>query len=130
MPVIIDENKKELLIFAENKFFENWNKNEIRHHLLEYILPTEDLEEINLIKSKFETIEKYDFKEIIDKYYLEDSIIALIFKNNEEWLRILSRIKINKDIKLKNQSFINFDLNNDSQLKNTINDLKENCENS
>ncbi len=128
MPVIIDENKKELLIFAENKFFENWNKNEIRHHLLEYILPTEDLEEINLIKSKFETIEKYDFKEIIDKYYLEDSIIALIFKNNEE-LRILSRIKINKDIKLKNQSFINFDLNNDSQLKNTINDLKESYEN-
>ena len=91
IPVIIDENKKELLIFTENKFFENWNNKVANYHLLEYVLPTEDLEDINLIKSKFEVIEQYDFKEIINKYNLNDSVIALIFINDKQ-LRILSRI--------------------------------------
>ena len=128
MPVIIDENKKELLIFTENKFFENWNNQKEKHYLLEYILPTEDLEDINLIKNKFEFIEQYDFKEIINKYDLSDSIIALIFKNDEE-LRILSKININQEVKLSNQTFLNFDFDNQLKLNNTIIELKKVYEN-
>ncbi len=128
MPVIIDENKKELLIFTENKFFENWNNQKEKHYLLEYILPTEDLEDINLIKNKFEFIEQYDFKEIINKYDLSDSIIALIFKNDEE-LRILSKIDINQEVKLSNQTFLNFDFDNQLKLNNTIIELKKVYEN-
>ena len=128
MPVIIDENKKELLIFKENKFFENWNNQKEKHYLLEYILPTEDLEDINLIKNKFEFIEQYDFKEIINKYDLSDSIIALIFKNDEE-LRILSKIDINQEVKLSNQTFLNFDFDNQLKLNNTIIELKKVYEN-
>ena len=68
IPVIIDENEKDLLIFYNNKIFDTWNKNPKKTHLLNYILPTEDLEELNLLKSKFNDIEQYDFKEIIKKY--------------------------------------------------------------
>jgi len=123
IPIIIDEDKKDLLIFYNNKFYEIWNKEISKSELIKYILPTEDLEDLNLLKSKYESIEQYDFKEITNKYDLEDSIIALIFKN-EIGFRVLTRINIDGDIKLKNQSFSKVDLNNEDELISTINTLK------
>ncbi len=127
MPIIIDENQKELLIFSNNKFYEEWNNYNQNYHLLEYILPTEDLEDLNFIKSKFDLIEQYDFKEITDKYNLKDSIIALIFKNEQE-IRILSRITIKENVIIRNQSFLNTDLNNIDKFGKLINNLKTNYE--
>ncbi len=123
VPVIIDEIKKELLIFSDNKIYDSWNTYNESHHLIEYILPTEDLEDINLIKSKYEFIEQYDFKEITNKYNIEDSIISLIFLDKEE-TRILSRISINDKVVLKNKSFLNTNIYNENQVKKIIDDLK------
>ena len=86
-------------------------------------MPTEDLEDLNLIKSKYENIEEFDFKEIISKYSLEDSIIALIFKTNKD-LRILSKINIQKNVVLKNQTFLDIDINNNTQISEIIPKLK------
>ena len=72
IPIVIDENKKDLLLFSDNKIFNEWNNFVKSFHLIEYILPTEDLEDLNLIKNKYEYLEKYDFKEIINKYNLKD----------------------------------------------------------
>ncbi len=123
IPIIIDENKKDLLIFSNNKIFDAWNKDKEKFHLIEYIMPTEDLEDLNLIKSKYDFIEQYDFKEIIDKYYLNDSIITLIFRDDKE-TRILSRIIFKDNIILKNKTFLKLDIEDEDQLKNMINDLK------
>ena len=123
IPIIIDENERELLVFSDNKIFSEWNNNNSSYHLIEYILPTEDLEDLSLLKKKYEFIENYDFKEIISKYNLEDSIIALIFKNERD-VRILSKININDDMILKNQSFTNMDLNNSLQIESMTNNLK------
>ena len=123
IPIIIDEEKKDLLIFYNNKFYEMWNKEIDKSELIKYILPTEDLEDLNLLKSKYESLEQYDFKEIINKYGLEYSIIALIFKN-ESGLRVLTKINIDGNVKLKNQSFSKVDLNNKDELIVTINTLK------
>ena len=111
IPIIIDESKKDLLIFSNNKFYKEWNNYTKSFHLIEYILPTEDLEDFRLIKDKFDFIEQYDFKEITNKYSLQDSIVSLIFKNNKE-VRILSKISINNNIILKNQSYLNLDIDN------------------
>ena len=127
LPIIIDEKKKELLIFSNNKFFKEWNNHIKNFHLIEYILPTEDLEDLNFIKNKFEFIEQYDFKEITDKYYLNDSIVTLIFKNEKE-IRVLSRITINENVIIKNQSFSNIEINDLEKLGNIINKLKTNYE--
>mgnify|MGYP002832782175 CR=1 FL=1 len=127
IPIIIDENKKELLIFSNNKIYSEWNNYIEDSHLIEYILPTEDLEDLNLIKKRYEFIEEYDFKEILNKYYLEDSIITLFFKNDKE-TRILSRILIKNDIILKNQSYSIQDLNNEAQIKELILNLKSSYE--
>jgi len=91
VPVIIDEKKKDLLVFSSNKIYDQWNIHKEKSHLIEYILPAEDLEDLSLIKSQFDFIEEYDFKDITNKYNLEDSIIALIFKDESE-IRILSKI--------------------------------------
>ena len=42
--------KKDLLIFDNNKIFDEWNNFIKKTHLIEYVLPTEDLEDLNLIK--------------------------------------------------------------------------------
>jgi len=123
IPIIIDENKKDLLLFSNNKIFNEWNNFIKSFHLIEYILPTEDLEDLNLIKNKYEYLEQYDFKEITKKYNLKDSIVALIFKNEKE-VRVLSRITISDNVILKNQSFSNMDVNNIDQINNIIEDLK------
>jgi len=123
IPIIIDENKKDLLIFSNNKIFNEWNNYTKSFHLIEYILPTEDLEDLNLVKSKYDFIEQYDFKEITNKYYLNDSIVTLIFKN-QNTVRVLSRIYINGHLILKNQSFPNIDIYNLDQIELLIRDLK------
>jgi hypothetical protein len=123
IPIIIDENEKDLLIFYNNKIFLDWNKNTESNSLIHYILPEEDLEDLDLIKNKFETIEQYDFKDITSKYDLDNSIIALIFKN-EKKIRILSRITVKEDMILKNQSYNNVDLYKEDQVKGLINNLK------
>ena len=123
IPIIIDENKKDLLIFYNNKIFKEWNSQPNKTQLINYILPTEDLEDLNLLKSKFDFIEQYDFKEITNKYDLNDSIIALIFKNDKE-VRILSRITLDGNISLKNQSFSKINFNNNDDIDVIINELK------
>jgi len=123
IPIIIDENKNELVVFSNNIIFKKWNDYTQSFHLIDYILPTEDLEDLNLIKSKYENIEEFDFKEIISKYSLEDSIIALIFKKNKD-LRILSKINIQKNVVLKNQTFLDIDINNNTQISEIIPKLK------
>ncbi len=123
IPVLIDEKSKDLLIFSKNKFYNQWNSYKESFHLIDYILPTEDLEDLNLIKSKYEYIEEYNFKDISNKYNLEDSIIALIFKDKNK-IRILSKIIFKDDIILKNQSFLNLNIDNENEIKDIIISLK------
>ena len=124
IPIIISENRKDMFVFYNNRIFEEWNNQFNKLSLIKYILPTEDIEDLDLIKNRFDSIEKYDFKEIISKYDLDYSIIALIF-NDEKEVRVLSRIDINGNVILKNQSFFNIDFNNHDQINIMINDLKK-----
>ena len=123
IPIIIDEKNNDLLIFSKNKIFTEWNYEIKKYHLIQYILPTEDLEDLKTIKDKYEFIEEYNFKEVTDKYDLENSIIALIFKDKKK-VRVLSRITNKKDVLLKNQSFSNSDLDDINEAKIIIDNLK------
>ena len=123
IPVIIDEKNRDLLIFENNKIFDEWNNYKENFHLIEYVLPTEDLEDLNSIKNKYNTIEEYDFKDIIDKYYLDFSIISLIFKNDYE-VRVLSRITEKENLILTNHSYSNIDINNSADAIKLVKNLK------
>ena len=123
IPVIIDQPKTDLLVFSNNPIYKNWKKEDKKNYLIEYVLPTEDLEDLNLIKENYLELENYDFEEIIKKYFLEHSIIVLFFKDDNQ-IKILSKINIKDKKFIKSNSFKNIDFNNPDDLKVLIDDLK------
>ena len=123
IPIIIDENKNEIFMFSESYLFKNWNSNLKKYHLLEYVLPTDDLDDFNLIKDNLKNLENYDFEEIIKKYNLKDYIITIIFKNNYK-IRVINKINFNDSLDLKNLRFQNLRLNNDKEIEKFTENLK------
>ena len=79
LPILINRNQDEIIYFGENPIYKNWNKFNEKYHLLNYILPTEDIEDRQIFKNKIELIEEYQFDEIIKKYDLESYIILIIY---------------------------------------------------
>ena len=123
IPVFVDQNKNQVSMFSENKLFINWNSNNKNYSLLNYILPTQDLEDFSLIKSNFNNLETYDFKGILDKYNIDDYIIMIVFKNNNK-IRVLNKIFFNKKNNLKNLNFSEVNLNNEEEVLKLIDNLK------
>jgi len=128
IPIIVDLQLDKILLFTNNVFYEKWNKNNERFYLLNYLLPSEDLEDVNLLLQNSKSIEDYDFKEIIKKYDLNDFIITIIYKNNND-LKILSKIQLNQFFKIDNQSYENIELSNEKDLELVLTNLKTSYEN-
>mgnify|MGYP001453974442 CR=1 FL=1 len=129
IPIIIDQNDNDLTIFSNNVIYDKWNTVNEEFHLINYLLPTEDLEDLSIIKKNYNIIENYNFKDIIRKYYIENSIIALFFKNDQE-IRILSKIITKNKVVIKNDSFSKFDLQNEDKIDFLISKLKNTYEDS
>ena len=106
LPIIIDENKNELFIFSNNFILNNINQDSQSNELLEYVLPSEDLEDLKLIKDNIQNIENYDFSKIINKYFLNDYVITLLFQSSDQ-LRVLSKINFNNKKFIDNKTFTN-----------------------
>ena len=123
IPIIINQNGNSILIFSDNPIYNNWNKTNKRYQLINYLLPTEDLEDLNIIKEKLNDIETYDFNEITKKYFLKNSIISLIFRGNNE-IRILTKIYNDQNEIIKNNSFKNIDLDDVADIDFLIASLK------
>ena len=109
LPIVVDNNKDEISIFSENYIFNNWNLNSQKYHLLRYILPTEDLDDFNLLKKNSKYLESYNFNEIIKKYKLEEYIISNIFKENNA-VKDINKINFNQKEDIKNKTFENIDI--------------------
>ncbi len=127
IPIIIDENINDLSIFSNNPIYNKWNDEKSRFALINYLLPTEDLEDFNLIKKNLDNIENYNFDEITKKYSLENYIISLIFKSKNE-IRVLSKIYNKKSKIIRNDTFKNIDLTKQKDLSIFIKDLKNSFE--
>jgi len=123
IPVIISEKGNDISIFSNNPIYADWNKTNKRYQLIKYLLPSEDLEDLNLIKEKLDVIETYDFNEITKKYFLKNSIISLIFIGNNE-VRILTKIYNDKNEIIKNNTFKNINIDNETDLNFLIENLK------
>src|SRR5210317_639745 len=106
LPIIIDESKDEILVFSDNFIFKKINYNIQSNELLEYVLPSEDLEDLKLIKDNIQNIENYDFSKIINKYFLNDYVITLLFQGSDQ-LRVLSKINFNNKKFIDNKTFTN-----------------------
>ena len=123
LPLIIDQNTNDIIVYANNPLYEKWNLDNNKNYLINFLLPTEDLEDLNLIKNNIDNIENYNFEEIVKKYFINNSIISIIFKSNKE-IKVLSKIYIKDKEIILNDSFKSYDLNNKEELNLFINELK------
>ena len=64
----IDVQENEIIYFNENPIYNKWTKNKKNFYLLNYVLPTEDIEDVKIINSNIDTIDQYNFKKIVQKY--------------------------------------------------------------
>ncbi len=118
IPVFVDQNKNQVSMFSENILFTSWNLNNKKYSLLNYILPTQDLDDYSLIKKNINNLETYDFKEIINKYNMNDHIIMIVFKNNNK-IRVL-----NQKNNLKNLNYGEVNFENENEIFEFIDNLK------
>ena len=128
IPVMVDLQSDQISLFTNNIFYEKWNNHRERYYLLNYLLPSEDLEDVDLLSQNSKSIEDYDFKKVIKKYDLNDFIIAIIYKNNEV-LTILSKIQFNQFSKVDNKKFKTIDLSKEKDLNLILVNLKTTYEN-
>ena len=123
IPVFVDQNKNQVSMFSENKLFSSWNLNIKKYSLLNYILPTQDLDDFSLIKRNINNLETYDFKEILNKYNINDHIIMIVFKDNNK-LRVYNKIFFNQKNNLKNLNYAKVNFDDEEEIFKFIDNLK------
>ena len=123
IPVFVDQNKNQVSMFSENKFFTSWNSNNKKYSLVNYILPTQDLDDFSLIKKNMNNLETYNFKEIINKYNINDYIIMIVFKDSDK-VRVYNKIFFNKKNNLKNINYTGVNFDDEEEIFKFINNLK------
>ena len=127
LPVLIDTNSNELFYLNQNIFYNNWNLNLKNYHLINYVLPNEDIEDYYIIKKNINNIENYNFKEITKKYNLQNEIILIILKSTSQ-LKVFSKIKFGKNYLLSNNIFNLDSIEDEKKINNIIFDIKDNFE--
>jgi hypothetical protein len=127
IPIFIDEQKDQVFLFNDNIFYEKWNEQNKSHYLLEYILPTEDIEDLNLLIKNNKIIEDYNFEEIIKKYNISDYIITLVYKNRNE-VKTLSKLKLSNLLKINTKKYEYIDLENEKDFNKILDSLKTSYE--
>ena len=123
LPILINRNQDEIIYFGENPIYKNWNNINEKYHLLNYILPTEDIEDRQIFKNKIELIDEYKFDEIVNKYDLENYIILIIYQNENE-INLLSKLQLKNTYKIFNTTYTDIDLYEEQSLSKLIIELK------
>ena len=124
LPILINAQTNNVNLFNKNPFYKNWTIFKKEHHLLNYILPPEDLDIVKILNEKINDLEDYNFTNIIKKYDTNEYIICLIYKENSDY-KIFSKIKINEDLIIHSKIFNFKDINDQKKLENLITTLKE-----
>ncbi len=123
IPIIVDQDKNQIKMFSDNIIYNLWNSNIKQYDLLNYILPTEDLEDLNLIKKNIENLENYEFSEIVKKYNIENYIVSIFFINSEQ-TKLLNKISFDNKKTIKNDQIKNINFKNNSEINKFIQILK------
>ena len=124
IPIVISKDTDDIKYFSNNEIYINWNNKKENHHLINYILPEDEIEDRELISKNYSDIESFDFKDIINKYNLKNYIVLIISENNNTY-NALSKIYINDNYEIIN---LHYDKLNSSNNIDIINNLKTNYE--
>ncbi len=123
VPILVDTETDGIYLFSNNIFYERWNDVKKNYQLLEYLLPNEDIEDLNKIQKMSTNIETHNFLNLIKKYDLKDYIISIIYKDKNE-IKILSKINLKDSLKINNQRYSNLKLNKEEDINKILENLK------
>ncbi len=124
LPILVDIKSQSLSIFNQNPFFTHWNSNIKNYHLIDYILPAEDIDVVKVLNDNISKLEDYDFSQITKSYNTDDYIICLIYKQKDSF-KIFSKIKFNEKLKIKSKIFPDKLALSDEELVKLINEIKQ-----
>jgi len=124
VPILIDTETDSIYLFNDNIFYDRWNESKKNYQLLDYLLPSEDLEDLNKLQEMSNSIETYDFVNLIKKYDLKDYIILIVYKNKNE-IKILSKINLNNSLKISNKKYSKINLTNKKDFNIVLENLKD-----
>ena len=123
LPIFIDLDLQTVNLFNQNPFFKEWVFNKKNYHLLNYILPNEDIDVISEINKNINNLEDFNYENIVKKYNSNEYIITLIYKENNN-IKIFSKIKINNNIKIHSYRVESVNISKLDNLNDLINEIK------
>ncbi len=80
-PIMISNS--ELKIFSQNQLFEEWNNNKDFKEI-NFILPVENIEDINFIKNNQEILEEINLDRLVNNYQIKNSAILILRKEEKK----------------------------------------------
>ena len=123
IPILIDNKLNKFIPLEDNFFYNNWNSDIQKSSLINYVMISEEIEDLEIIKDKIESLESYNFDEIIKKYQMKNYVILLINQNFND-INILTKTKLNNDYKILSKKYKNLNLKKNETLLKVISELK------
>jgi len=123
-PILIETKNNNIYLFNNNIFYDKWNEQKNSYDLLDYLLPSEDIEDLIELQKISKDIETYDFSNLINKYDIKDNIILIIYKESNR-IRTLSKINLNNSLKIQNKNYPKLDVLNNNDFSNIVKNLKQ-----
>ena len=123
LPIFIDLDLQTVNLFNQNPFFKEWVFNKKNYHLLNYILPNEDIEVISELNKNINNLEDFNYENIVKKYNSNEYIITLIYRENNN-IRIFSKTKINNNTKIHSYRVEGINISKLDNLNDLINEIK------
>ncbi len=121
-PILIKDSN--LQIFSKNKFFERWNE-KIENDLdnINFILPVENLDDIDFIKRNLDNIEESNLSRLVDNYEIKNSSIVIL-RYDEKKLNVFLKTNLSGFKKVKKIDFELENLENKEVIDDVILNLK------
>ena len=123
-PILVETKDNNIYLFNNNIFYDRWNEQKNSYDLLDYLLPSEDIENLIELQKTSKDIETYDFSNLINKYDIEDNIILIIYKESNS-IRTLSKVNLNNTLKIQNKNYPKIDIINEDDFSNIVKSLKQ-----
>jgi len=123
-PILVETKDNNIYLFNNNIFYDKWNEQKNSYDLLDYLLPSEDIEDLIELQKTSKEIETHDFSSLINKYDIKDSIILIIYKEGSS-IRTLSKINLNNTLKIHNKNYLKIDIVNVDDFSNIVKSLKQ-----
>ena len=120
-PVLFVNDK--FLNFRKNYFYNEWTKIKLKNELINFILPIDDLEDVEKIKEVKNQVEEFDFRDLIKKYNTTNYAFALMDYNSDR-LNVYLKTNFNDSKFSKNIYFDLPNINDEEQLNIILKELK------